>query len=68
MDKKKIIMIGVGVLFLILIIRNITFVAVKPETTTKTATVVYRNPPNVNTYYVNTNPPRYNSYKAQYYN
>jgi len=68
MNKNNLIMIGIIVLFLILIIRNITFVTVKPETTTKTSTVVYRNPPNANTYYINTNPPHYNSYKSQYYN
>ena len=62
------IMIGVIVLFLILIIRNVTFVAAKPVQTTETTTIVYKNPGYHNSYYVPPPPSHYNSYKAQYYN
>jgi hypothetical protein len=61
------IMIGVSILFVILIIRNITFVNTTPVQTTETTTVIYKKPGNQTTYYA-TQPPHYNSYKAQYYN
>ena len=67
MDKKKIFMIGAGILLLIIVLRNITFVNTTPVETTKTTkTVVYKQPVQ-KAYYV---PPagNYNSYKAQYYN
>jgi hypothetical protein len=67
MEKNKIIMIGVSILFLILILHNITFVNAKPVETTETTTIIYRKPGNQPTYYTRETP-NYNSYKAQYYN
>ena len=66
MDQKKAFMIGAGIILLIIILRNITFVSATPVETTKTTTVVYKQPVQ-HAYYV---PPagHYNSYKAQYYN
>ena len=67
MDQKKAIMIGGGIILLIIVLRNITFVSATPvETTSTTKTVVYKQPVQ-HAYYV---PPagHYNSYKAQYYN
>ena len=66
MDRKKAFMIGAGIILLIIILRNITFVSATPVETTKTTTVVYKQPVQ-KAYYV---PPagHYNSYKAQYYN
>ena len=63
-------MIGVGLLIIFLIVRNVSVVYTTPQTTstTRSATVVYRNPPNTNRIYVNNVPSNYNSYKAQYYN
>ena len=63
-------MIGVGLLIIFLIVRNVSVVYTTPQTTStsRSATVVYRNPPNRNRYYVNNVPSNYNSYKAQYYN
>ena len=69
MEKKVLIMIGLGLLFVFLIVRNVSVVYTTPQTTTSTsrsATVVYRNSPD--RYYVNNVPSHYNSYKAQYYN
>lgn len=66
MDTDKVILIVGLVLLLFFIMRNVRYNTVYTSSmpiTTKSATVIYRKPPN-NVY---VNPGHYNAYKAQYY-
>ena len=69
MKPEKLVMIGIGVLVLFFILRNLHTTTVSYTTTPSTTAVIYKKPVQVpsssSVYYVN---PHYNAYKAQFYN